>query len=109
MPLLWPPSWLIVLKRRALVNNRVAEAVSKYLPQSYNGRVILFRTQSRPLLCTYNPEIEWRKLTENNVELHEIPGFHEGIFKEPHVQVLAGLLRKSIKNASNTSVENGRY
>jgi thioesterase domain-containing protein len=45
----------------------------------------------------YFPEVGWQKLALGGVEVREIPGSHEGMFKEPHVRRLAQQLRSCIE------------
>jgi amino acid adenylation domain-containing protein len=63
-------------------------AVRKYVPQVYGGRVTLFWASGD--LRSSNDLVEgWRALAGGGIEVHEIPGSHLDIVKEPHVQDLA--------------------
>ena len=42
-----------------------------------------------PILSAGDPYFGWRGLLTGPVETHELPGDHEGIFREPQVQALA--------------------
>jgi len=74
-------------------------ALRRYLPASYPGRVTLFRaalgTAPRPD-ATYG----WRSLATGGVEVHEVPGDHYSIVREPHVRVLSDLLRARLDDAA---------
>ncbi len=66
------------------------QAARKYTPQVYTGSMILFRTQ-RP---SYDPRFDWPRLAAGGLEIHELPGKHLEILKEPYVEVLAEHLKK---------------
>jgi amino acid adenylation domain-containing protein len=63
-------------------------AVREYVPQVYDGRVTLFWASGD--LRSSNDLVEgWRALAGGGIEVHEIPGSHLDIVREPHVQELA--------------------
>ena len=70
--------WPDIVKKVAHVH---FEASRYYMPKPYPGRIDLF--------CTPNsighPQ-GWELLTEDKVVVHKIPGSHETIFYEPHVE-----------------------
>jgi len=63
-------------------------AQTTYVPRAYPGRAIFFQTQN-------NRDIPrmWGNLIAGGIEAHDIPGDHETILYEPHVQVLAERLK----------------
>jgi aspartate racemase len=63
-------------------------AVRNYVPQVYNGHVTLFWASS-DLRSTVDFVEGWRALAGGGFDVHEIPGSHLDIVKEPHVQELA--------------------
>jgi len=67
-------------------------AAKDYVPRVYAGRVTLFWATGE-LTASYDLEEGWRELVSGDVEVHEIPGNHIDIIKEPHVRVLAEELR----------------
>jgi thioesterase domain-containing protein/acyl carrier protein len=84
--------------RRKLIESH-HRAMSDYQPRLYTGRVTLFQAQRRPLFSLYYPELGWKKLAMGGVDIREIPGSHEGMFREPYVQVLAQQLKSCIEEA----------
>jgi amino acid adenylation domain-containing protein len=63
-------------------------AVREYIPRVYSCRVTLFWASGD--LRSSNDLVEgWRALAGGGIEVHEIPGSHLDIVKEPHVQDLA--------------------
>ncbi len=79
------------------------EAMKDYIPQSYRGRVTLFRAKARPLMSTHDPEAAWKELNLGGLDVINVPGTHEGMFKVPHVNYLAGQLKKLIDQASENN------
>ena len=61
-------------------------AVKDYVPQVYPGPATLF--VANDLTAAFDVEEGWRQLVAG-IEVHEIPGNHLDIIKEPHVQMLA--------------------
>jgi thioesterase domain-containing protein len=66
-------------------------AVRAYTPRVYNGKVTLFWA-SADLRTSIDLVEGWRALAGGGIEVHEIPGSHLDIIKEPHVQDLANKL-----------------
>jgi amino acid adenylation domain-containing protein len=90
---------IIDLSRYPKDFKRYAEAHWKallcYRPESYSGRVTLFRTR-RPRLFSFEPEVSWSRLATGGVDLRIIPGTHELVLEEPYVRALAVELRKTL-------------
>lgn len=74
------------------------DALRQYHPQPFGGRITLFRARSRPLFQMNLPETQWRKIAKH-VEVHVVPGSHEGMFMEPHVAHLARRLAECLRNS----------
>jgi amino acid adenylation domain-containing protein len=72
------------------------EASGDYVPKIYPGSIVLFRAQDQPISITAesDPRLGWGELTMEGLEVHDIPGDHLGILKEPNVRVLAETLRQ---------------
>ena len=71
-------------------------AVREYVPQTYSGRATLF--SATDLTASFDVEDGWRQLVAE-LEVHTIPGNHQDMIKEPHVQVLAEKLRLCLDTA----------
>ena len=71
------------------------EALLKYRPQFYSGRVTLFRTH-KPSLFRWNMETLWSKVAAD-VNVKFIPGTHENFLEDPYVPVLAARLRECLE------------
>jgi len=67
-------------------------ALAHYKTRPYPGRVILFKGTDSPLAIVnpqqFDPEVSWRAILGDKLDVHLIPGDHLGILREPNVKVL---------------------
>jgi thioesterase domain-containing protein len=56
-------------------------------------------TANQDNVSAKDPFRGWRQLATEGVDLHVVPGDHFSMLREPHVEVLAEQLRKSIQQA----------
>jgi amino acid adenylation domain-containing protein len=76
------------------------QATRAYVPQSYPGRVILFKGEERP----NDYRLNWERLVAGGLEIHEVTGNHVDMLREPHIQVWAEQLRDHLhKGQAGTS------
>ena len=75
-------------------------AVRSYTPQVYDGKVTLFWA-SADLRSSRDLVEGWRALAGGGIEVHEIPGSHLDIVKEPHVGDLASKLTSCLHHAQS--------
>lgn len=68
------------------------EALRKYVPKRYRGKVTVFKSRDHGRGVYYG----WEELAEGGVEEYEVPGNHRGILQEPNVQILARQIRACI-------------
>jgi thioesterase domain-containing protein len=73
-------------------------AVRAYTPKVYDGKVTLFWA-SADLRTSIDLVEGWRALAGSGIEVHEIPGSHLDIIKEPHVGDLASKLSSCLDRA----------
>lgn len=78
---------------------RTADMVSRYSPQTYEGRVTLFRGQEQPHRTDPTPDSGWGTLARGGVEIHEIPGYSQNILFSPRARILAQELRACLDRA----------
>jgi aspartate racemase len=71
------------------------QAVQDYVPQPYPGWVILFKGATR----SYDSLFDWQKLIVGELEMHEVPGAHLDITKEPYIQCWAETLKACLDKA----------
>ena len=74
--------------RRQLIEANY-RATAAYTAQPYQGQVYLLKARAQPLLHQVDSKLVWQKLALKGLKVDVIPGSHEGIFKQPHVQTLA--------------------
>ncbi|HWY74914.1 MAG TPA: amino acid adenylation domain-containing protein, partial [Verrucomicrobiae bacterium] len=63
-------------------------ALLNYYPRPYAGRVTLFRSRGHQMICSFDEQYGWGELARE-VEVEIVPGAHESILEEPHVEFLA--------------------
>ncbi len=74
----------------------VNDAVKCYVPRTYEGRVLLFRSTMgyrRPEMRMADPLMGWKRLVRGKLDVHVIPGNHLQIVREPGVKKLGDILR----------------
>lgn len=77
---------------RADVRNYV---FNNYLPEYYNGNVILFKARERPEFDPGLADLGWGNFLKN-LEVHEINGDHLGILEHGQVEKMASILLEKI-------------
>jgi amino acid adenylation domain-containing protein len=80
-------------------------ATRKYEPRPAPGRLVLFRAADIAASVAYEPRMHWRDLA-STVEVHDVPGDHYTILREPQVKTLAKSLQAILH--AGTSL-NGKY
>lgn len=84
-------------ERQALMQVHL-DAVYRYMPQAYAGRVTVFRAARQPLFCSYDPQLGWGSLARGGVNVRPISGFHRNLLQEPYVASLASELKNCLEN-----------
>ena len=74
------------------------QALVSHKDRPYTGPVLLLRTKGQPLFCSMADDFCWRSLAPA-LEVVIVPGAHESIFVEPHVQTLAEELQRRLQSA----------
>jgi amino acid adenylation domain-containing protein/FkbH-like protein len=74
----------------------------RHCSKPYRGHITLFRTRGHPILCSFEEDFGWGKLSPK-VVVKKIPGSHEGVFMEPHVKSLAKELQEALHHAHQKS------
>ncbi len=75
------------------------QAMRDYRPRIYEGRLTLIRAENPNDSFEFDSELGWGGLATEGLEIHDVPGEHETIFKEPNVQELAAIMRDCIEKA----------
>ena len=84
-------------------------AVKYYVPDSYPGRITLFRSsEGYQYLEQRSPDplLGWGKIANGGLEVYEVPGNHMQIVREPSVKALGEQLRCSLDQAQVNDHDN---
>jgi thioesterase domain-containing protein len=81
----------------------VYEALRRYVPQAYSGRITVVRCAERVPWQEYDPLYGWGKIATDGVEAYEIPGSHAGIYREPNIKMLVKTLNDVLHKAQATT------
>jgi thioesterase domain-containing protein len=79
--------------------NKHTKVASKYVPRSYNGDVVLFRSSKQLKGLVADEYLGWRALIHGNIDLCEIRGHQQNLLSEPNVRRLAKELSSRLVNA----------
>ena len=89
---------------RGLVQVYQTQSQIKYEPQNtYSAPITLFRAkevnseQQNSSTLSVEPTWGWNQFSNPEVEIHIVPGNHISMMSEPHVQILAEKLQKSLQ------------
>lgn len=82
-----------------IVQQANIKASKRYVFKVYPGRITLFRASEQPPGYYNDPQRGFGGLAAEGLELHEVPGLHWTIVREPHVRVLAEKLRDCLAKA----------
>jgi len=82
------------------VENHIEEAMARYLPQFYPGKLTLLRASRQPFRIDPDPTLGWADLAAGGLTIHEVPGDHVSILMEPNVRILAERLKLCLEGAS---------
>ncbi|MBW4459828.1 MAG: amino acid adenylation domain-containing protein [Nodosilinea sp. WJT8-NPBG4] len=69
-----------------------SQATYDYVPQPYSQAIALFKAAEQSDANRQDETLGWSELVKD-IQLHEVPGNHLSLLKQPHVQVLAQQLR----------------
>jgi thioesterase domain-containing protein len=74
------------------------------------ARLILFRAGERPSgMVRPAADLGWTRLAMHPVEIHELPGNHYSLLREPGVEILASLLRERLGTGAQAVSEHELY
>lgn len=75
-------------------------AAHEYRPEPYDGNVVLFRSAVQSEGPYRDPRLGWGHLLNGSLEIREMPGDHEDMFREPYVELLAKELDRALLGAT---------
>jgi amino acid adenylation domain-containing protein len=86
------------VRRYGQVDQANGDALRRYVPQPYEGRVYLFRAREGEVKAKLGADrtLGWGRVCRQGVEVIEVPGDHLTIITQPHVPVLAQALQSCL-------------
>lgn len=78
------------------VNHEVA--LNNYTLKPFNGKLHLFKAQSRMYFVDELEFLGWKKFAKDEVIVYDIPGDHKTMFLPPHVKELASMLQNILND-----------
>ena len=81
--------------RQKLIESHLA-ALQHYTHAGYQGDVIVYEAQSRPLLNPGNHAQEWTAYVDRPITVRTVPGSHSSMLHKPHVEALAQDLQRNL-------------
>jgi amino acid adenylation domain-containing protein len=82
------------------VRNAVNEALARYRPRPYEGKVTLFRAHRQAPGVAEDPTLGWGSIARGGVEIVDMPGYHAAMISYPRVHVLVPELKRCIERAA---------
>jgi acyl transferase domain-containing protein/thioesterase domain-containing protein/acyl carrier protein len=76
------------------------KAAMSYVAEPYEGEITLLRATNQPLGIYPDGTNGWAAVATGGLIIHDIPGHHGAITREPRVKVLADTLMKAVDAAS---------
>jgi thioesterase domain-containing protein len=68
----------------------------------YGGPLTLFRARAQPIVCSFDPEMNWRDLAKGSVSVEIVPGLHADVMKPRNIRVVAEKLKKCLEQIERT-------
>jgi thioesterase domain-containing protein/acyl carrier protein len=69
------------------------EAMRRYAPRVYPGRVLFFRANERGIF-EVDSVSSWARVAGGGMEVHDVPGNHISVLESPHVESVTDHLRR---------------
>ncbi len=76
-------------------------AEKKYQLKPYNIAIEVFRAEKRTFYMDDFEYLGWKPYALKGVNIHNIPGEHNTIFKDPNEKIFAKVLQKCLDEAIN--------
>ncbi|MEH1918687.1 amino acid adenylation domain-containing protein [Nostoc sp.] len=87
--------------RKLTIEEANKQAAKEYVLKAYPGRVTVFRAEERFALekREVDPQMGWSEMVLGGLDIQNVPGNHDSIFREPHVRTLSEKMRACIDRA----------
>lgn len=80
--------------------NALYNALRRYVPKPYSGRVLLYQARTEPLHHLFEVDRAWRRIA-TEVQVVRVPGTHISLVEKPNVQVIAADLKPRLAAFQN--------
>ena len=80
------------------------QALNKYDPKPYPGRMTLFRARTRPPFHSLEPDLGWGDLARGGIDIRDVPGNHLSVLYEPYVRILADRFRDCLEELGDVTM-----
>jgi aspartate racemase len=81
------------------------QATKNYVPQVYSESVTLFRCRVQDPKFSHDPQLGWGEFVSGQLKIHDVPGDHDGMLREPRVRALAEKLKLCLDKAQANEKE----
>jgi thioesterase domain-containing protein/acyl carrier protein len=71
-----------------------------YVPKPYLGRITLFRARTRPLLHSFERDLNWGEFVAGGAEINDVPGNHFTLVNDPGMRVIAERLVEQLSRSA---------
>ena len=61
------------------------DALTAYVPQPYNGSLVLFRGSEQPASTRQAESLGWRSCVQGDIKVIEVPGNHDNLIEQPEL------------------------
>ncbi|MEH2407393.1 amino acid adenylation domain-containing protein [Nostoc sp.] len=84
--------------RKLTIEEANKQAAREYVLKAYPGRVTVFRAEERFALekREVDPKMGWSEMVLGDLDIQNVPGNHDSIFREPHVRTLSEKMKACI-------------
>lgn len=79
----------------------IREASVAFVPQPYDGDLVLFRSNKQPPGAALQPTLGWDSVVRGKITVVELPGMHATMIAEPRVRYLVEALRPVLEDAQS--------
>ncbi len=70
--------------------------VKRHAFQSYSGPLTLFRARALPIVCSFDPAMNWRELVQGDISVEIVPGMHADLLHERNIHLVAAKVKRCL-------------
>jgi thioesterase domain-containing protein len=79
------------------IEDTIRKAGRKYKPEKYEGRIMFFRAEHQPAGIVPDRFLGWEPFAVGGMEIHDVPGDHITLMKEPNIRIVAEKLTECLR------------